>query len=62
MNGAVQKVGKRKTKKFIEPGCEIVVPSKPNRKKMSTAEVMALGTSSASVAAVIASIVNAIKK
>lgn len=61
MNGSVQKLGKRSTKKKIEPGCEIVVPSKTIGKKMSTAEIMSLGTSSASVAAVIATMINALK-
>lgn len=57
MNGMVAKLadGAR-----IEPGCEIVVPSKISR-KMSIAETMILGTGMASIAAMIATIANIAK-
>ena len=57
MNGKVAKVshGAR-----IQPGCEIVVPSKLKR-KMSVAETMSLGSSMSSIAAMIATIANMTK-
>lgn len=54
MNGMVGKVS-RSAK--VEPGCEIVVPSKFSR-KMSVAETMSLGSSMSSIAAMIATIAN----
>lgn len=54
MNG---KVAKAKHGVKVEPGCEIVVPSKMKR-KMSVAETMSLGTSMSSIAAMIATIAN----
>ena len=53
------KVGSR-TK--VDPGCQIVVPSKTVGNKMSTAEVLAIGTSTASIATMIATMVNLFKK
>ena len=60
MNGAVEQLGRRSSKS-IQPGCEIVVPSKPQRAKMSTAEMMTIGTSTASIATMIATLVNIFK-
>ena len=57
MNGMVAKA---KTGAKIEPGCEIVVPSKITR-KMSIAETMSLGTGMASIAAMTATIANVVK-
>ena len=54
MNGKVAKVGHGAK---VQPGCEIVVPSKMKR-KMSTAEMMSMGTSMSSIAAMIATIAN----
>lgn len=46
----------------IEPGCEIVVPSKSSRdRSMRLAEIMSIGSSATSMAAMITSIVNMIK-
>ena len=45
----------------IQPGCQIVVPSKKNKNKMSTAEILSIGSSSASIAAVVATIANILK-
>ena len=42
----------------IQPGCQIVVPSKKNKNKLSTAEILSIGSSSASIAAVVATIAN----
>ena len=57
MNGMVSKVSQGAK---IEPGCEIVVPSHISR-KMSVAEAMSMGTSAASIAAMIATIANVVK-
>jgi hypothetical protein len=46
MNG---KVSKGLTS-HIEPGCEIIVPLKPERKGTSLAEIMGLTTSATSIA------------
>lgn len=54
MNGKVEKVGHGAK---VQPGCEIVIPSKLKR-KMSIAETMSLGTSMSSIAAMIATIAN----
>ena len=54
MNGKVAKVGHGAK---VQPGCEIVIPSKLKR-KMSVAETMSLGTSLSSIAAMIATIAN----
>ena len=54
MNGMVNKVSQGAK---IEPGCEIVVPSKLSR-KMSIAETMSLGSGITSIAAMIATIAN----
>ena len=60
MNGAVEQLGRRSAK-AIQPGCEIVVPSKPQKTKMSTAKMMTIGTSTASIATMIATLVNIFK-
>jgi len=62
LNGQVTQL-KSSSKKGIEPGCEIIVPTKTIEKKgMSTAEILAIGSSAASMAAVITAIINIIKK
>ena len=57
MNGMVGKVSQGAK---IEPGCEIVVPSKLSR-KMSIAETISLGSGITSIAAMIATIANMMK-
>ena len=59
-NGAVEKVNRSSTK-AVQPGCEIVVPTKEESAKLSTAEKMALGTGTASIATMIVSLVNILK-
>ncbi len=56
MNGMVSKSSKAK----IEPGCEIVVPSKI-RRRTSPAEALNIGSSMSSIAAMIATIANMAK-
>lgn len=60
MNGTVSRL-KSRDKKAIEPGCEIIVPSKEEKKRMSTAEILGMGSTTASIAAMIASMVNLFK-
>lgn len=60
MNGTVSRL-KSRDKKAIEPGCEIIVPSKEEKKRMSTAEILGMGSTTASIAAMIATMVNLFK-
>ena len=60
MNGTVSRL-KAGNKKAIEPGCEIIVPSKEQKKKMTTAEILGMGSTTASIAAMIATMVNLFK-
>ena len=46
----------------ITPGCEIIVPSKPKRDPMTATQWMAIGSSSASIATMIATIIYMITK
>ena len=58
MNGQKARVGYR-TKPM--PGCEIIVPSKMQQKKMSTAEIVTIGSSTASIATMLITIANLVK-
>lgn len=60
MNGQVTKV-KGSGKKQVEPGCEIIVPSKA-KKKGNIANILGYATSFSSLGMMIASIANLIKK
>ena len=60
MNGQVTKV-KGSGKKQIEPGCEIIVPSK-SKKRTNMGEILGYATSFSSLGMMIASIANLIKK
>ena len=60
MNGQVTKV-KGNGKKQIEPGCEIIVPSK-SKKRTNMGEILGYATSFSSLGMMIASIANLIKK
>ena len=59
-NGGVAKVKKRSSK-AIQPGCEIVIPTKPARAGMSTGEIMAITSGSASLASVIVALISILK-
>lgn len=54
MNGTVVRV---KSAKDIQPGCNIVVPAKSKRNKMTTSEILTLATMSATLGTVIANII-----
>ena len=58
MNGTVARIGYGTE---IRPGCEIVVPSKPKNSRLTLPEIMSIGTSTASIATMIASIANLLK-
>jgi hypothetical protein len=60
MNGGVKKIS-RVSSSDIQPGMEIVVPAKNFKKKMSTAEIVTIGSASASIATMIVTIVNLLK-
>ena len=60
MNGGVKKISKFSSKD-IQPGMEIVVPAKNLRKKLSTAEVVTIGSSAVSIATMVVSIVNLLR-
>ena len=60
MNGSVSEVSKY-SNKDIQPGCEIVVPTKSTSKKLSATEVLAVSTSTASIATMIVTLVNLLK-
>ena len=55
MNGTIAKVNDGAK---IRPGCEIVVPQKSVARKLTTTEYLAIGTSAASVATMIATLAN----
>lgn len=61
MNGGVVRLSSR-TSKDIEPGTEIVIPSKNGHNRMSTTEVLATSSSAASLASVIVALMNIVTK
>jgi len=61
MNGTVAKV-KGSNRDAIQPGCNIVVPSKEQKDKMSLAQILSLGTSVTSMASVVALLINNLSK
>lgn len=60
MNGTIARA-KGGGRDLIQPGCEIIVPAKPDRKGLSLPEILSIGTSTASLATMIATIANLIK-
>ena len=58
MNGTVAKVGHNAK---VRPGCEIIVPSKPESSGKSLTQWLSIGTSVASIATMIATMTNLIK-
>ena len=59
-NGSIVKLGSNSVKD-IEPGMEIVVPQKNNKKKLSTTEIIGIGSGIAALASVIVALLNALK-
>lgn len=60
MNGSVAKARKASSK-LIQPGCEIVVPSKGERDGMTTSEILSLSSTSASLATVVIALLNLVR-
>lgn len=60
LNGTVARV-KRGDSKLIQPGCEIVVPSKAEKQHMKFAEILGISSTTATMAAMVATLVNAFK-
>ena len=58
MNGTVAKVGHHAK---VRPGCEIIVPSKPESSGKSLTQWLSIGTSVASIATMIATMANLLK-
>ena len=59
-NGGVEKISRYKSAD-IQPGCEIVVPTKPETKGTTTAEIMAIASGGASLASVIVALISLLK-
>lgn len=60
MNGSTDELGRR-AKRGIQPGCEIVVPARPQKERMSSSEILTIGTSTASIATMVATLVTLFK-
>lgn len=60
MNGTVARLN-WKNKDGVQPGCEIVVPTKADRKGMTLSEILSIGTSTASLATMAATLANILK-
>ena len=59
MNGMVAKANKKNKPR---PGCQIVVPTKRKGKNLTLAEILAIGTTTASLGTMAASIANLTKR
>lgn len=60
MNGTVSRL-KARNSSAIEPGCEIIVPSKAEKKHMAMAEILGISSTTATIAAMVATLANAFK-
>ena len=60
MNGSVEKLN-HYSGKAVQPGCEIVVPTKKQSNRMSTGEVMAIASGSASLASVVVALISILR-
>ena len=60
MNGTVSRI-RSGSKTAIEPGGEIIIPTKDPSKRMSVAEMVGMGTSIATLGTMIATLVNLFK-
>lgn len=59
MNGSVEQLSRMSKK--VEPGSEIVVPRRKERRSMTAGEIVTIGTSTASLATMIVTLVNLLK-
>lgn len=60
MNGTVAKV-KQNKKGIVEPGCEIIIPGKPKKDPTNLSQLLAIATTSTSIASMLATIFNLLK-
>ena len=60
VNGSTDELGRR-ARKAIQPGCEIVIPTRPQKERMSSSEILTIGTSTASIATMVATLVTLFK-
>ncbi|WP_298130617.1 SLBB domain-containing protein [uncultured Bacteroides sp.] len=60
MNGTVARL-KVRSAKAIEPGCEIIVPSRSEKKRMALAEILGISSTTATIAAMVATLSNSFK-
>lgn len=60
LNGTVARA-KKGSSSVIQPGCEIVIPSKREKQRMPLTEILAMSTTTATMAAMVATLVNAFK-
>lgn len=60
LNGSVAKARKGNAK-LIQPGCEVIVPAKQERKGMSTSEILSMSSTSASLATVVLALINLLR-
>lgn len=60
LNGTVARA-KKSNSHLIQPGCEIIVPSKREKQSMKLAEILGMSSTTATMAAMVATLVNTFK-
>ena len=60
LNGTVARA-KKSDNDLIQPGCEIVVPTKSDRKRLQLTEIMGMSSMTATIAAMVATLANTFK-
>ncbi len=60
LNGTVARA-KKSSSGLIQPGCEIIVPSKKEKQRMQLAEILGMSSATATMAAMVATLVNTFK-
>lgn len=60
LNGTVARA-KKSSSSLIQPGCEIIVPSKKEKQRMQLAEILGMSSATATMAAMVATLVNTFK-
>lgn len=60
LNGTVARA-KKSDNDLIQPGCEIVVPTKSDRKRLQLSEIMGMSSMTATIAAMVATLANTFK-
>lgn len=60
LNGTVARA-KKSSSGLIQPGCEIIVPSKKEKRRMQLAEILGMSSATATMAAMVATLVNTFK-